>query len=234
LTLLDKPDNIITMKDKFLEDYKNIKVQSLYGCPVMIVRDAFALLPEELEFIKNIEYQKKVANDDTYKAPYVVQVSKSQNVLQDYKKLKNVREKINEYAGKYIDDIISVENEFDMVQSWVSKTVPKTGHHNHHHKGALFSIVYYVQADKSEFRFDTKLNFLTRSFNFDYNIKEYNIFNSLEVDLKPTTGDMLIFPGYIEHSAKNLDTKDKYILGANYFIRGDVGVYDNTTLVKNV
>ena len=110
----------------------------------------------------------------------------------------------------------------------------KTGHHNHHHKGALFSLVYYVQADKSEFKFDTKHNFLTRSFNFDYNIKEYNIFNSLEVDLKPKTGDMLIFPGYVEHSAKNLDTIDKDILGANYFIRGDVGVYDKTTLVKNV
>ena len=35
-------------------------------------------------------------------------------------------------------------------------------------------------------------------------------------------------------SFENLDNKTKYILGANYFIRGDIGNYDNTTLVKNV
>ena len=146
----------------------------------------------------------------------------------------DVRDKINEYAGKYIDELICVDNEFDIVQSWVSKTEPGTNHHHHHHKGALFSLVYYAQADNSKLTFDSKDNFLTKGFNFDYNVKEQNILNSLEVEFTPKTGDILIFPGYIEHSAENLDNKTKYIIGANYFIRGDIGVYNNTTLVKNI
>lgn len=222
------------MKTKFLEDTKNAHVEILYGCPVLSFKNAFKLSEKELEFIKNIEYQKFYKDNDIEYKDKLVQVSKSQNILNDYLPLLDLRKKINEYAGKYIDELICVDNEFDIVQSWVSKTEPGINHHNHHHKGALFSLVYYAQADNSKITFDSKENFLTKGFNFDYNVKEQNILNSLEVEFTPKTGDILIFPGYIEHRAENLDTKEKYIIGANYFIRGDVGVYNNTTLVKNI
>jgi hypothetical protein len=222
------------MKEIFLENEKNCTVKSLFGCPVMIFKNAVSLKDEELHFIKNIEYQKFYKPNDSEYQEKLVQVSKSQNILNDYIELKNVRKQINHYAGKFIDELISVDNEFDIVQSWISKTLPGINHHSHHHKGALFSLVYYAQADNSTLTFDTKENFLTKGFNFDYNIKEQNYFNSLEVTFKPKTGDIIIFPGYIEHCAENLDNKEKYILGANYFIRGNVGVYNNTTLVTNL
>ena len=218
------------LKNKYFENDSNARVEILYGCPVLFFENAFKLSQKDLDFLKNIEYQKS----NTEYQEKLVQVSKSQNVLDDYIPLLDVRDKINEYAGKYIDELICVDNEFDIVQSWVSKTEPGINHHNHHHKGALFSLVYYAQADNSKITFDSKENFLTKGFNFDYNVKEQNILNSLEVEFTPKTGDILIFPGYIEHRAENLDTKEKYIIGANYFIRGDVGVYNNTTLVKNI
>jgi len=222
------------LKNKYFENDSNAHVEILYGCPILFFRNAFKLGPKDLDFIKNIEYQKFHKENDVEYKDKLVQVSKSQNVLDDYIPLLDVRNKINEYAGKYIDELICVDNEFDIVQSWVSKTEPGANHHHHHHKGALFSLVYYAQADNSKITFNSKENFLTRNFNFDYNITKYNTLNSDDAWYTTNTGDILIFPGYVMHSAENLDDKTKYILGANYFIRGDIGNYNNTTLVKNV
>ena len=215
------------MKEKFLENQTGCKVQSLYGMPVMLFENTFSVKPAELEIIKNLEFECEDQNN-------VVKTSIKKNLLNEKIELAVVRDQINHYACKFIDEIICVDNEFEMVQSWVSKTRPGEDHHIHAHQGAIFSLVYYVECEKSEFYFDNKQNFLTRGFNFDYNVKEYNIFNSLEVTYKPRTGDMLIFPGWVLHRAKNLGTKNKYILGANYFIRGDVGNYEDLTIVKNI
>ena len=218
------------LKNKYFENDSNARVEILYGCPVLFFENAFKLSQKDLDFLKNIEYQKS----NTEYQEKLVQVSKSQNVLDDYIPLLDVRDKINEYACKYIDELICVDNEFDIVQSWVSKTEPGANHHHHHHKGAMFSLVYYAQADNSKIIFSSRENFLSKNFNFDYNITQYNTLNSEQIWYTPKTGDILIFPGYIMHNAENLDNKTKYILGANYFIRGDIGNYDNTTLVKNV
>jgi len=215
------------LKENFLENETNCKVQSLYGIPVMIFENAFKTKPEELELIKNLKFEGEDENNE-------VKTSKNKHLLNEKIELVGVKDQINYYACKFIDEIISVDNEFEMVHSWVSKTRPGEDHHQHFHPGAIFSLVYYVKCEKSEFCFNPKQNFLTKGFNFDYNIKDYNIFNSLEVTFTPTTGDILIFPGWVLHRAKNLGNSDKYIIGANYFIRGNVGNYEKLTIVKDI
>lgn len=215
------------LKENFLINEKGAKVQSLYGVPVMLFENAFTMKSAEVEFLKNLEFE----GEDEYN---VVKTSKNKHILNEKAELLVVKDQINHYACKFIDEIISVDNEFEMVQSWVSKTKPGEDHHQHFHPGAIFSLVYYAECEKSEFYFNPKQNFLTKGFNFDYNIKEQNIFNSLEVTYTPKTGDILIFPGWVIHSAKNLGTKNKYIIGANYFIRGDVGDYEKITIVKDI
>ena len=189
------------MKEKFLENQIGYsgKVQSLWGVPVMLFENAFSLKPAELEIIKNLEFDN---SDDQNN---LVKTSIKKQLFNETIELADVRDQINHYACKFIDEIICVDNEFEMVQSWVT-----------------------------ELRFNYQQNFLTKGFNFEYNIKNYNIFNSQEVVYKPRTGDILMAPGYVTHKAKNLGTKDKYVIGANYFIRGDVGNYENITIVKNI
>lgn len=217
------------MKKKFLENQTGYsgKVQSLWGVPVMLFENTFSLKPAELEIIKNLEFEREDQNN-------LVKTSINKHLFNEKIELAVVRDQINHYACKFIDEIICVDNNFEMVQSWVSKTRPGEEHPAHAHQGAIFSLVYYVECEESEFRFNYQQNFLTKGFNFEYNIKNLNIFNSQEVTYKPRTGDILIFPGWVYHKAKNLGTKDKYIIGANYFIRGDVGKYEELTIVKNI
>jgi len=214
---------------KFLENQTGYsgKVQSLWGVPVMLFENAFSVKPAELEIIKNLEFECEDQNN-------LVKTSINKHLFNEKIELTVVKDQINHYACKFIDEIICVDNEFEMVQSWVSKTRPGEEHPTHAHQGAIFSLVYYVECEESEFRFNYQQNFLTKGFNFEYNIKNLNIFNSQEVTYKPRTGDILIFPGWVYHKAKNLGNKDKYIIGANYFIRGDVGKYEELTIVKNI
>ena len=47
-----------------------------------------------------------------------------------------------------------------------------------------------------------------------------------------TTGDLMIFPGDMLHMGVNLSDKKKTVLGANYFITGEVGKSETITSLK--
>ena len=69
---------------------------------------------------------------------------------------------------------------------------------------------------------------LQNSFNFHYKIKNHNYYNSTSWEVPVTTGDMLIFPGHLEHfSSANKNDSDRIILGVNFFIKGEIGTKED-------
>ena len=154
-------------------------------------------------------------------------VSKDLFLLNNHSIFNNIKNVIDECAKKFVDEVICVDNNFEITHSWIARSTKK--HKKHDHKNTIFSIVYYVQADNAIIRFFRERNFVTKSFNCDVNYNKFNIFNSTNVDFEVKTGDIIIFPGYILHEGINDSNNEKIILGANYFIRGDVGNYNNVT-----
>ena len=73
---------------------------------------------------------------------------------------------------------------------------------------------------------------IQEGYNFSYKILQNNIFNSRTYNASVKTGDIIIFPGWLEHQAlPNEDDAPRIIIGTNYFIKGSLGDYDNKDLI---
>ena len=101
------PFNQIVMK-KFLENQTGYsgKVQSLWGVPVMLLENAFSVKPAELEIIKNLEFECEDQNN-------LVKTSINKHLFNEKIELADVRDQMNHYACKFIDEIICVDNDFE-------------------------------------------------------------------------------------------------------------------------
>jgi hypothetical protein len=185
--------------------------QTLFGTPLIKFNNIHSYSEEEMNYIKSLELldQKDSAS-----------ISKDKFIL-ERDELKRVRDAIDRCAEKYIENFIQVNNEFERTNSWLA--VAEQEHEKHNHKCTIFSVVHYVEADNATITFYQNKNFITRSYDFDLDYIGFNEFNARETTIPVKTGDVIIFPGDVEHSSQNFSDKKKYVIGANYFIRGDVG-----------
>jgi len=197
------------------------KTAQIFGVPIVKMENIYLMNNEEINYIKNLPLVTQNKDDESTK------VSKDLFLLNNHSIFNNIKNFIDECAKKFVDEVICVDNNFEITHSWIARSTKK--HKKHDHKNTIFSIVYYVQADNAIIRFFRERNFVTKSFNCDVNYNKFNIFNSTNVDFEVKTGDIIIFPGYILHEGINDSNNEKIILGANYFIRGDVGNYNNVT-----
>ena len=196
------------------------KLGSIFGTPIMKIEGALHLLHEDIKYTENIETQGKVRDHNAV-------ISRNVFLLNHDKKLQIVKERLNKAASDYIDRVLCVDNEFEMTNSWTARTNKE--HPRHDHKNTIVSVVYYVKADNATITFYNQHNWLSKAFNFDLSYKQFNVHNSTNLDYNVKTGDIMVFPGYVSHSATNHSDTTKTIIGANYFIRGYVGNDYNTT-----
>jgi|21_taG_2_1085346.scaffolds.fasta_scaffold103266_2 hypothetical protein len=201
------------------------EVIQLYSTPLYHENTNFYLNPEELNFIFNIKYKTRGKENDVF-------ISKSHNILNN-KKLNRVKIFLNEKINFFIKNILEINNQVKLTQSWIAKTISNSKHHSHCHKGAFLSCVFYVNCKSGHFVINEHKSALQNGYNFDYNVIQYNSFNSEMFYREVKTNDLIIFPGHLTHETKiNKNGEDRIIIGANYFLKDKIGVEKNITYLK--
>jgi hypothetical protein len=102
-------------------------------------------------------------------------VSKAYYILEQ-PELVDLKTHCQTYLDRYINEVLSITNDFIITNSWLTKNPSGASHHSHSHPNSIFSGVYYLDAESSEvtFEFDTVFS---KDFNFVYNYKDINEFN---------------------------------------------------------
>ncbi len=191
----------------------------LNGIPIQCESTPFRLNQHEMELICDSEYYQPKHND----------ITKTSFLLND-NRLCRIKHFLNERMKNYIENIVEIENEFTMTQSWSTITKKGANHHGHTHPNSIFSLVFYVssEGEKSgnlKFEYESRLN---EKWDFSYSIKNYNSFNSSGLTYTVKTGDIIIFPSWLFHkTTENTTDKDRIIIGANYFVNGTLGTSKN-------
>ncbi len=108
------------------------------------------------------------------------------------------------------------EYKFTIKNLWFAINRKYSFHEVHAHTPAIWSGVYYVQAQED----DAHLKLLSPPrFNNQWAshvIKQYNDFSNAEVILKTKTGLLHIFPGYLEHSVgQQIVNRDRIAISFN-------------------
>ena len=195
------------------------KTTQIFGLPIIKFEREYLLNNNELNFISNTEYEKSNPDNSAY-------ISTNKNILTE-DNLSNLKQKFFDCARKYIEDIICVNNQFDMTHSWAAKSNKE--HHQHNHKNSIINVVYYAQAESAQLKFTRLKNLITEAYDFDLDYQSFNLYNAFETAINIKSGDFVLFPGHLVHTGYNLSNKEKITIAANFFIKGQVGFENNVS-----
>lgn len=177
---------------------------------------------EELEVFKSIELDRQYGDDANF-------LSKEIHVLKTYK-LDRIKSLCDFYVEHYTKNILQIKNKFSMTKSWLSMNVRGTKHHAHSHRNTMISCVMYFDENLSNepmanINFEQPaLDSIFKSFQFQFDVLNRNQYNSPVAMVKPRTGTVIVFPGWVRHETDlcESDTK-RYCLGTNYFLEDSTG-----------
>jgi len=167
------------------------------------------------EFYQNIEYSKTYDNDS------LIFVSKKLSVLNE---LKDLKTEINKCCNHFIKNILGMSSDFNIFNSWFTKTKTNGFSDSHTHSNSWFSGVYYPEHNK-----DFKIRFMNDNvFIFKDIISNYGIYNSKEWVINPQKNQLIIFFSNLRHEiCQNKSEQDRYSLAFNALPKGNFGYGDS-------
>ena len=193
-----------------------MEVINLKAIPIAWDQNVYRFSKKEMDQLNKIKYTNH------YKSKGVF-VSKNLSLL-ELKPFSSIKKFIIKKAEEYMKNVLEINNEIYITQSWSTINTKGSSHELHQHPNTFLSLVYYVQCKSGSLIFKLDTTSLKECFNFQFNINKYNIYNSQSWELPVRTWDMVFFPGHIHHgSTPNTSPTPRLLIGANFFIKGRLG-----------
>ena len=181
----------------------------------------------ERTWIDSLEYPDKAVakdNSDDHMEP----VNRGMHILNSGQ-LKNTKTKIQNALNYFTKTIMGVEQDFRLTTSWINKIPETEWIQQHSHANSVISGVYYIQTTPqcSPIVFNKPFlytNFVhqTVQITFDENVS--NQYNTEHIGVQPETGDLLLFPSWLEHTVRPQQPNvDRIGLAFNFFPTGKFG-----------
>lgn len=192
-------------------------------------------------FVTELSEDEKISYDD-YKTltqlpmskredekTFSTMLSDSSQILEHpaLSKLKSTKLK---YIDHYVKNILGCSNKLIMTSSWLTMNQNGSVHERHSHGNVILSSVLYfsenlIDINLAPFYISQKgLSNVFKSFQFQYDIENYNEYNSTNLSLTPKTNTLIIFPGWMLHGSEPQQSRQKrYCIGSNYFLNDTVG-----------
>ena len=174
---------------------------------------------------KELNYLRKI-NQNFAKNKKPFKLSKGSHILED-KQLKNIKKIILYSFEDYKNNVLQINNSFYICNSWSTSQKKGEFHHTHVHPNHIFSAVYYAKAKKCSLVFYLDRSRIQENFNFSYDIKEYNVYNSGSWRIDVNAGDVIIFPGHLRHESALCEVDERIVVGSSFFIKGKLGSQDS-------
>lgn len=158
------------------------------------------------------------------------ETSDSIKILEEIPEGNNMKKVFKSCLDFGIKSIWKYNIDHQIINSWATRTYPKSQSKFHSHKNFWLSAVYYP-CNESNF----KIKFLSERQdlgNFEIPICEHNIYNSLSWEYQVEQGDLILFNASLQHKIdKNRTTNVRYSLAMNILPKGKIGNKDGTLVL---
>ena len=207
-------------------------ITQIWGVPIYKQSTNFTysqFTEEEKSILSKLRESCAVASNIRKYFPNQAEIIKNDGQLLNDPGLKRLKDIITPHADNYIKDVICTDNDVFMANSWY--TVNKKGdiHRPHFHRHTLFSVCYYPVAYSGNLVLSSTRgkNSFTQDYLLGMNYTRFNEFNCMHWEVPISSGDIVIFPGWVEHSTtENESDKERICVGANYWVHGEMQFTD--------
>ena len=193
----------------------NKQIVPFAGYPIFLLENGFHLNEEELNFLRNLEYQNHSTLGN-------LKLSVDTDILQ-LDKLKRLKEFVKKCLDDYVSNVLEINNSFSFCQSWSTIQHKQGQHQIHAHANHIISSVYYAKTKGTDLRFVVNKSIIQDGYFLEYDIKNYNIYNSTTYSVPLKQGDIIFFPGQIHHGSSINNDDERIIVGSSFFIDGKIG-----------
>tara|TARA_Y100000310_G_C20644230_1_gene795669 strand:- start:1151 stop:1756 length:606 start_codon:yes stop_codon:yes gene_type:complete len=190
----------------------------MFSIPVMRYKTDFRLTDNERTFLDTLS----IEGDGT-------KHSKSKKLL-ELVSLERVKQFFLDMMKQYNDNYLTIQQELYMTTSWFTMN-KNTYHEEHNHPNTIFSMAYYPECESGDLQLMDKRHTIFKNFDFEFDYKQVPDFVSQMWNIPVRTGDVVIFPGWVDHKSTLTDTL-RVMIGANFFTRGKFGKYSNVSLIE--
>ena len=151
-----------------------------------------------------------------------VSISKSILELENFIDLK--KQLMNE-LNNFFHNVMNYESDFKITTSWFTKSQNSQSSNYHNHNNSMFSGILYLRTDENSGDISFE-DFNNRRYKL--NVKEYNIYNCTEYQIKPIEGLLILFPSEVHHKIlKNNSNIVRHSLAFNIIPVGEIGSGDS-------
>jgi uncharacterized protein (TIGR02466 family) len=170
------------------------------------------LTSEELNFIYSSEvFHQSLGNEIS-----------TNNWILENSILTQLKNDLMEHVNIYLNEIMMVEAELYITNSWINVTGYQKQHALHNHNNSIISGVFYVDAADSQP--SITFNKMNPPFFLHMKAKDYTIFNSMEWNIPIENNTIIVFPSQCYHFVKpNLTENQRISIAFNTFVRGNIG-----------
>jgi uncharacterized protein (TIGR02466 family) len=189
----------------------NAEITPLFAVPAYHAHSGIYNFDEEINFLKQLELIPSQKNF----------VSKNQSIF-DHPEMARCKNIAEQHVQNFVANVFKCKQQLYITNSWTAKSLTNESHHTHHHPNSVISGVLYLQCSpgNGNIKFHHKSP-LKDSFNFTYDFTDYNIFNADVWSYAPVTGELLLFPSWLNHEVeKNLNEEPRIVIGFNTFVKG--------------
>ena len=200
---------------------KEIEKAFIYPLFSKVVYTLNTLLGEkEMELILKESKNKKYEN--TSKAS-----SMSEDIyVLDSKNLKSLKQILEQQVKNYTVSFLNYKNNFQITTSWFTNTKKDGYSEFHYHPNAMFSGCFYIKTNPKTDKISFS-NFNTPTWLLEP--KEYNIYNSREMNFEVYPGFLILFPAEMYHRVKiNVGSEERISLAFNVIPVEKFGYKDST------
>jgi uncharacterized protein (TIGR02466 family) len=166
------------------------------------ITDDFA---SEIALLKNTDMRKTDGG-------YYVHLQSDNTYILELADLVNLKNKLEIEVSKYMQEILSFTQGGTITQSWVNMNSPGEGTHLHAHPNSIVSGVYYMDIPETSgvIRFHrTKQNisyYMEPTVDPTHASGNFWAYDFIDITVK--TGDLLLFPSWVQHSVPINPTKE--------------------------
>ena len=179
-----------------------------------------------LEKLKTLEFELTDYLDEDVGTAGDIYISSSLSILDYFPELKT---EIMLKLDSYIKNVLMYKDvKFKITTSWGTKTSPGGYGQEHMHTNSWFSGVWYPE-DSSSITFVRR----DRALICPGKPEEWNLFNSPEWEMTPSTNNLFIFNSTLNHRInKNTSDNDRYSIAFNVLPQGKIGTGDSTVYIS--
>jgi uncharacterized protein (TIGR02466 family) len=181
-------------------------------------------------FIYDLDIKKDYSK--YYKSLKYKEASGSSNIsvsMDILNKVPEIKKEIELACNHFISEILSMECDYHIYNSWCTLTKPEHDSNSHVHNNSWISGVYYPEHNK-----DFNITVYNDFHNFYMTkIKEAGIYNSKFFTINPQKNQLILFFSNLRHQiCKNNSNINRYSLAFNILPKGDFGVEDSRVNFK--